>query len=117
MLEVRDLIKRYNRIPAVDGVSFTIEPGEILGYVGPNGAGKSTTVKMLIGLLAPSDGKILHGGRSVIDDMPAFQQRLGYVPEEPNLYPFLSGREYLLLCGRLRGMERDTLDRKIDTFL
>jgi ABC-2 type transport system ATP-binding protein len=49
--------------------------------------------------------------------MPAFQQRLGYVPEEPNLYPFLSGREYLLLTGRLRGIERSHLDRKIDTFL
>jgi ABC-2 type transport system ATP-binding protein len=116
-LEVRRLTKRFNGIAAVDDVSFTIEPGEILGYVGPNGAGKSTTVKMLIGLLAPSDGKILHGGRSVVDDMPAFQQRLGYVPEEPNLYPFLSGREYLLLTGRVRGIERGALERKIDAFL
>ncbi|HXK02515.1 MAG TPA: ABC transporter ATP-binding protein [Verrucomicrobiae bacterium] len=116
-LEVQRLTKRFNGIPAVDDVSFAIQPGEILGYIGPNGAGKSTTVKMLIGLLAPSDGRILHGGRSVIDDMPAFQQRLGYVPEEPNLYPFLSGREYLLLTGRLRGIERSRLDRKIDTFL
>jgi ABC-2 type transport system ATP-binding protein len=116
-LEVRHLTKRFHGIAAVNDVSFTIEPGEILGYVGPNGAGKSTTVKMLIGLLAPSDGQILLGGRSVIDDMPAFQQRLGYVPEEPNLYPFLSGREYLLLAGRLRGLEREQLDRKIDRFL
>ena len=116
-LEVQRLTKRFNGIPAVDDVSFAIQPGEILGYIGPNGAGKSTTVKMLIGLLAPSDGRILHGGRSVIDDMSAFQQRLGYVPEEPNLYPFLSGREYLLLTGRLRGIERSRLDRKIDTFL
>jgi len=116
-LEVQRLTKHFNGIPAVDDVSFAIQPGEILGYIGPNGAGKSTTVKMLIGLLAPSDGRILHGGRSVIDDMPAFQQRLGYVPEEPNLYPFLSGREYLLLTGRLRGIERSRLDRKIDTFL
>jgi ABC-2 type transport system ATP-binding protein len=116
-LEVRHLTKRFNGIAAVDDVSFTIEPGEILGYVGPNGAGKSTTVKMLIGMLGPSDGKILHAGRSVIHDMPAFQRRLGYVPEEPNLYAFLSGREYLLLTGRLRGIERDLLDRKIDSFL
>jgi ABC-2 type transport system ATP-binding protein len=72
---------------------------------------------MMIGLLAPSDGQILYDGASILDDMPAFQQRLGYVPEEPNLYPFLSGREYLLLAGRLRGMERDLLDRKIDMFL
>jgi ABC-2 type transport system ATP-binding protein len=116
-LEVRHLYKRFNGNTAVDDVSFTIERGEILGYVGPNGAGKSTTVKMMIGLLAPSDGQIVFNGRSVIDDMPAFQQRLGYVPEEPNLYPFLSGREYLLLAGRLRGMENDLLRRKIDMFL
>ncbi|HTS65727.1 MAG TPA: ABC transporter ATP-binding protein [Candidatus Acidoferrales bacterium] len=116
-LEVQRLTKRFNGIPAVDDVSFAIQPGEILGYLGPNGAGKSTTVKMLIGLLAPSGGRILYGGRSVIDDMPAFQERLGYVPEEPNLYPFLSGREYLLLTGRLRGIGREQLDRKIDTFL
>ena len=116
-LEVQRLTKRFNGLAAVDQVSFTIEPGEILGYVGPNGAGKSTTVKMLIGLLAPSDGRILHGGRSVIDDMPGFQRRVGYVPEEPNLYPFLSGREYLLLAGRLRGVEREELGRKIDRLL
>src|SRR4029079_14786026 len=117
MLEVRNLIKRYNRIPAVDGVSFIIRPGEILGYVGPNGAGKSTTVKMMIGLLEPSGGSILFDGRSIIDDLPAFQRRLGYVPEEPKLYPFLSGREYLQLCGRLRGIARPVLEPKIEEFL
>jgi ABC-2 type transport system ATP-binding protein len=116
-LEASHLTKRYNGMAAVDDVSFTIEPGEILGYVGPNGAGKSTTVKMLIGLVGPSDGRIFYFGRSVADNLPAFQQRLGYVPEEPNLYPFLSGREYLLLAGRLRGMDREVLDRRIETFL
>jgi ABC-2 type transport system ATP-binding protein len=116
-LEVRHLTKRYRGLTAVDDVNFTIRPGEILGYVGPNGAGKSTTVKMMIGLLEPSGGRILFEGRSIIDDLPAFQQRLGYVPEEPNLYPFLSGREYLQLCGRLRGIERSILDAKIDEFL
>jgi ABC-2 type transport system ATP-binding protein len=116
-LEVRHLTKRYKGITAVDDVNFTIRAGEILGYVGPNGAGKSTTVKMMIGLLEPSGGRILFDGRSIIDDLPAFQRRLGYVPEEPNLYPFLSGREYLQLCGRLRGIQSDVLEPKIDEFL
>jgi ABC-2 type transport system ATP-binding protein len=116
-LEASHLTKRYNGIAAVDDVSFTIDPGEILGYVGPNGAGKSTTVKMLIGLVGPSDGRILYDGRSVAGDLPTFQHRLGYVPEEPNMYPFLSGREYLLLAGRLRGMDREVLDRRIEAFL
>jgi ABC-2 type transport system ATP-binding protein len=116
-LEVRHLTKRFRGTTAVDDVSFTIGAGEILGYVGPNGAGKSTTVKMMIGLLEPSGGRILFDGRSIIDDLPAFQNRLGYVPEEPNLYPFLSGREYLQLCGRLRGMPKATLEPKIEEFL
>jgi ABC-2 type transport system ATP-binding protein len=116
-LEISRLTKRFNGIPAVDDVSFIIHPGEILGYVGPNGAGKSTTVKMIIGLLEPSEGRIFWGGRSIIEDLPGFQRRLGYVPEEPNLYPFLSGREYLQLAGRLRGIRQQELESKIRDFL
>src|SRR6185295_2271853 len=97
--------------------SFTLKPGEILGYVGPNGAGKSTTVKMIIGLLEPSVGQVRFQGRSVIEDLPGFQSRIGYVPEEPHLYPYFSGREYLQLVGRLRGMPRKILEPKIDEFL
>jgi len=117
MLEIRSLSKRFNGIPAVDNVSFTIRPGEILGYVGPNGAGKSTTVKMMIGLLDPSDGEILFQGRSISYSLPDFQERLGYVPEEPNFYPYLSGWEYLQLAGRLRGMPRPQLEARVDQFL
>jgi ABC-2 type transport system ATP-binding protein len=117
MLEIRSLTKRYNGIPAVQDVSFRIAPGEILGYVGPNGAGKSTTVKMIVGLLEPSEGQVLFQGNSVIEDMAAFQSRIGYVPEEPNLYPHLSGYEYLQLVGRLRGIKRAVLEPKIEEFL
>ena len=117
MLEVRHLSKRFNGIPAVDDVSFAVRPGEILGYVGPNGAGKSTTVKMIIGLVEPSDGQILFHGRSVIDDLPSFQSRLGYVPEEPNFYPYLSGWEYLQLVGRLRALPRKLLESKMEEVL
>jgi len=117
MLEIRALTKRYGSLAAVQDVSFRIAPGEVLGYVGPNGAGKSTTVKMIIGLLEPTSGQVLFHGRSVIEDLPAFQSRLGYVPEEPHLYPHLSGREYLQLSGRLYGLRRKLLDAKIDEFL
>src|SRR3984893_19567129 len=117
MLEVRDLIKRYNRIPAVDGVSFTIRPGEILGYVGPNGAGKSTTVKVLTGLIDPTEGEIFFQGRDVRADWIGFQRCMGYVPEEPHLYPHLAGREYLQLVGRLRGLPRRVLEPKMDELL
>src|SRR5215471_3491804 len=117
MLEARSLTKYYNHTPAVKQVSFTVRPGEILGYLGPNGAGKSTTVKMLTGLIEPSDGQIFYNGRTVYDDFIAFQRRIGYVPEEPHLYPHLTGREYLQLVGRLRGMSRGVLDPKMDEFL
>jgi|SRR5579871_1719839 len=117
MLEARSLTKYYDHLPAVQNVSFTIRPGEILGYLGPNGAGKSTTVKMLTGLIEPSGGQIFYEGRSVYEDFTAFQRQIGYVPEEPHLYPHLSGREYLQLVGRLRGMERAELERKIDDLL
>jgi ABC-2 type transport system ATP-binding protein len=117
MLEVRGLSKRFRGFTAVRDLAFCVRPGEILGYLGPNGAGKSTTVKILIGLLDPSEGQVLWNGRSVIDDLPAFQRRTGYVPEEPHLYPHLSGREYLQLAGRLRGIPRAVLEPKIDAFL
>src|SRR3954469_14807074 len=117
MLEARQLTKFYNHTLAVKNVSFTIRPGEILGYLGPNGAGKSTTVKMLTGLLDPSEGQIFYNGQSVYDDFTGFQRRIGYVPEEPHLYPHLTGREYLQLVGRLRGIARVPLDSKMDEFL
>jgi len=117
MLEVRGLTKRYAGTLAVDHVSFQISPGEILGYVGPNGAGKSTTVKMIIGLLDPSEGMVLYNGRSVREDLAGFQSQIGYVPEEPYLYPYLSGWEYLELTGRLRGMTGAVIESKIEEFL
>jgi ABC-2 type transport system ATP-binding protein len=117
MLEARGLTKFYGHIAAVRQVSFAIKPGEILGYLGPNGAGKSTTVKMLTGLIEPTHGQIFYQGRTVYDDFVGFQRRLGYVPEEPHLYPHLSGREYLQLVGRLRGMPRAVLEWKMDRFL
>jgi ABC-2 type transport system ATP-binding protein len=117
MLDVRLLTKTYSGIPVVDRVSFLIRPGEILGYLGPNGAGKSTTVKMLTGLLEPTSGHIEFHGQDILQDLNAFQRRIGYVPEEPHLYPHLSGREYLQLVGRLRGLPRRVLEPKMDEVL
>jgi ABC-2 type transport system ATP-binding protein len=117
MLEALNLTKTFIGPPAVDSVSFTIRPGEILGYLGPNGAGKSTTVKMLTGLLDPTSGRVLFHGQDIRRDLKGFQRRLGYVPEEPHLYPHLSGREYLQLAGRLRGIPRRVLEPKMDELL
>jgi ABC-2 type transport system ATP-binding protein len=117
MLEARDLSKAYASVPAVKGVTFSLEAGQVLGCLGPNGSGKSTTVKMLIGLLEPTRGQVLFNGENIQRDIVGFRRNLGYVPEEPNLYPYLSGREYLEIVGTLRGMARSSLEQKIDAFL
>jgi ABC-2 type transport system ATP-binding protein len=117
MLEARHLVKRYYGVTVVADVSFVVHPGEVIGYLGPNGSGKTTTVKMLTGLLEPTDGTILVNGRDVATDMIGYRARLGYVPEEPNLYPFLSGREYLELVGHLRELPAALLNKKIPALL
>lgn len=117
MLEANCLTKSYSSVAAVRGVSFTIRPGSILGYLGPNGSGKSTTVKMLAGLLEPTSGRILFHGRNINDDLAAYKARLGYAPEEANLYTFLTGWEYLELVGTLRGMPRPRLKEKAESML
>ena len=104
MLEIRHLTKRFRGAPVVDDVSFTMRPGEITGYLGPNGSGKSTTVKILTGLLHASSGHIFYCGKNVSDDPISFRRRVGYVPEEPNLYGDLTGLEYLELAGGLRAL-------------
>ena len=112
MLELRHVTKRYRGIPAVEDVSFCLEAGVVLGYLGPNGAGKSTTVKMITGMVEPTHGEILFCGRSIYEDLPAFRARMGYVPEEAQVYTHLSGLEYLQLVGRLRAMPERVIERK-----
>ena len=117
MLEVRSLTKTYSTIPALENVSFTINPGQVLGYLGPNGSGKSTTVKIITGLLEPSAGSVLFKGESIKDDLAAYKRVVGYVPEEANLYPFLTGLEYLELIGRLRGIRGGVIARRTAAML
>ncbi|MGB6192866.1 MAG: ABC transporter ATP-binding protein [Terracidiphilus sp.] len=112
MLALEHLYRSYRRIPAVEDVSFTVSSGEIVGFLGPNGAGKSTTVKMITGMLRPDDGHILFNGRDIRDDMIAFRAVLGYVPEEAQLYAYLSGLEYLQLIGRLRGLDESLIEAR-----
>jgi ABC-2 type transport system ATP-binding protein len=117
MLQLDHVTKRYRGIPAVWNVSFTLQPGEVLGYLGPNGSGKSTTVKMIIGLIQPTKGKIFFAGRNIHDDLATYRTQLGYVPEEAQVYTHLSGLEYLQLVGRLRGMAEQLIEYKARTLL
>src|SRR6266699_5353989 len=117
MLEAVHLTKRYASLPAVQDLSFSLRPGQVLGCLGPNGSGKSTTVKMLTGLLDPTRGQVLFHGEDIRKDLVGYRKRLGYVPEEPNLYPYLSGREYLEMVGILRGIPQPQLGKKVDNLL
>ncbi len=117
MLELRHVSKRYRGIPAVDDVSFAVGHGEVVGYLVPNGSGKSTTVKIVTGILEPSDGKVFFNGCDTRQDMTSFRRVLGYVPEEAHVYAHLSGLEYLQLVGRLRGLEERPLTDRANRFL
>jgi ABC-2 type transport system ATP-binding protein len=117
MLEAVHLTKRYASLPALEDLSFTLRPGQILGCLGPNGSGKSTTVKMLTGLLEPSRGVVQFDGLDIREDLTGYRKRLGYVPEEAHLYPYLSGWEYLEMVATLRGMRHGKLSVTIDSML
>jgi ABC-2 type transport system ATP-binding protein len=117
MLELVDLSRSYHGVPAVRMLTLTAAPGQIVGLLGPNGSGKSTTVKMMVGLLKPSKGHIRWWGVNIHDQLLAYQRIIGYVPEEPRLYPYLTAPQYLELVGGLRDIGRRTLARRIDKYL
>ena len=117
MLAVQRLTKHYGALVAIHDVSFEARPGEVLGLLGPNGSGKSTTVKILTGLLRQTSGSVQLDGADAFADLEGYKAILGYVPEEPHLYSYLTGPEYLRLVGRLRGLGEGALDDKIERFL
>jgi ABC-2 type transport system ATP-binding protein len=117
VLDASGLTKRYPAVLAVDRVSFTIKPGEILGYLGPNGSGKSTTINMVVGLLEPTSGSLTLSGARLTSEPEEYKRRIGYVPEEPHLYTHLTAPEYLELIGRLRGFSKPSIDHKASELL
>ncbi|HWP34925.1 MAG TPA: ABC transporter ATP-binding protein [Thermodesulfobacteriota bacterium] len=110
MIETRGLTKVYRTgvlrkaVPALDGLTLDVRPGEIFGFLGPNGAGKTTTIKILLGFVRPTSGvaRVL-GGRP---DDPAVRRRLGFMPEQPYFYAYLTGEEFLDYAGQLHGLPR-----------
>lgn len=118
MLKADGLVKHYGHHTAVDGISFEVKPGDVLGFLGPNGAGKSTTMKMLTGFLPPSGGVARIGGINVWDDPVAAQSQIGYLPESGPLYGEMTVAEFLDFAADLRllrGSERrDALERVVE---
>jgi ABC-2 type transport system ATP-binding protein len=117
VLEVRDLTKRYGPLTAVRDISLSICPGEILGVLGPNGSGKSTIVKSITSLIEPTRGAIFFHGRAIAEDVSHYKHRLGYVPEQSDLYGFLTGWEYLELVATLRSLDRRRFRQRASAML
>ncbi len=113
MIDVRDVTKRYGTVTAVDGVSFHIDSGEIVGFLGPNGAGKSTLLKMLCTWLPPTSGRITVAGHDVVSEPLAVRQELGYLTEHNALYETMVVETFLRFVGRLRGVSGAWLDERM----
>lgn len=109
LIQVDQVSRYYANHCAVDNISFAVKRGEVLGFLGPNGAGKTTTMQMISGVLAPSAGAISVAGNDIIESGRAAKKHIGYLPEQPPLYPELSVDEYLSYAGRLRKLESSNL--------
>ena len=117
MIRVSHLTKKYGTSTAVDDISFEVPAGEIVGYLGPNGAGKSTTLKMLVGLVEPTAGDISVAGYDAATELLELKKRIGYVPEDAQLFESLTLSEHLQLIGRLYHVEEALITKKILEFV
>jgi ABC-2 type transport system ATP-binding protein len=114
MIEVKGLVKSYGSKRAVDGVTFTVRRGDILGFLGPNGAGKSTTMKMITGYLRPDAGVATVDGIDVTADPVAVKRRLGYLPENAPAYPEMTVGEFLNFIAEVRGFRGSARKAPVD---
>ena len=114
MIEVKNLVKRYGDFTAVRGVRFTVRDGVICGFLGPNGAGKSTTMNIIAGTLAATEGEVVVNGYDVYEDPIGAKSSIGYLPEQPPLYPDMTAGEYLAFVGEARGLSGDKLWEAVD---
>ena len=105
MIQIESLHKHYGAVHALDGLNMTVEPGVVYGFLGPNGAGKTTTLRILTGLARPTSGRVVVAGVDLPSDGHTLSHRIGYLPEEPAFYPWLTPREYLDMLGRLHGLD------------
>jgi ABC-2 type transport system ATP-binding protein len=116
MLEIHGLIKTYNNRPALRGIDLKLEKGEVYGLLGPNGAGKTTTLKILAGLISPDSGDIFVNGQRYHRDHSGLKQIISYVPDQPFVYPKLTGEEHLHFFADLYKIPRAKRKEKFDFF-
>ena len=115
MIEAQGLTRRYGPFTAVQGISFSVDEGEIVGILGPNGAGKTTTIRMITGFLPPSSGRVTVGGLDLFTEPRKARRQIGYLPENVALYTEMRVREYLAYRAQLEGMKRTPARDAIET--
>ena len=106
LVEARDLVKRFGSLTAVDGISFAVDRGEVVGFLGPNGAGKSTAMKIISGFLEPTSGQAWIDGHNSHTDPIAARRRLGYLPEGAPAYADMSVADFLAFIAAMHGMSK-----------
>ena len=114
MIEVKELSKWYGSYPAVEGVSFEVKKGEIVGFLGPNGAGKTTTMRVITGFMPPTNGTARVAGHDVVKESREARKYIGYLPETVPLYTDMTVQAYLSFMGTLRGMNPKRIKTRID---
>ncbi len=116
-LEVVDIHKSYGKIKAVNGISFKVNPGEVYGLIGPNGAGKTTTLKIIVGLLKPDKGTVKIYGYDILREREKALKLVGYIPENPSVFQYLTIQEFLEFIGSVRGVNQSELQDKVNYYL
>ena len=122
-IEVRDLVKIYRgrkvieEVKAVDGISFSVNKGEIFGLLGPNGAGKTTTINILVGLLDQTEGEAFVGGYNVKKNLAKIKELIGVCPQQASVYQYLNARENIELFGKLHLVEKEVINERMERFL
>ena len=117
MIELKDLTKRYGQLVAVNRLNLSIARGEIFGFIGPNGAGKTTTLRMMGGILAPSEGSVIIGGMDMAVEPGRVKKSIGFIPDRPFVYEKLTGKEFLRFTADLFGIKDAAFQEKSDKIL
>src|SRR5579871_6661299 len=113
MIKVENLSKVFGEKVAVDGISFGVERGEVLGFLGPNGAGKSTTMRMITGFIPPSDGKVSVGGHDIVTDPIGAKRLIGYLPQNAPAYTDMTVHGFLSFAAEIRGLRGDAKKKAV----
>jgi ABC-2 type transport system ATP-binding protein len=117
VIVIESLVKKFEDITALDGLSLQVEKGELFGLLGPNGAGKTTTINILCGLIKPTNGSATVGGYDVLKEPAKVKELIGVCPQETAIYPYLTGAENVGLFGNLHAMNKETLKTRRDMLL